>query len=161
MTIRRERIIKPDGTRVVYEVVKRGDVALMIAKKRDRFCMVRMYRHPVKNRTWEFPMGFIDKNESPVDAAIRELKEETGLVAKKMEKIGSFWPSPGMATQKIHVFYADKSVQGQPSFDGTETDIEIEFFTYLDIQKRIKSGVLQNGATLAALALLVNRKLQL
>lgn len=152
--LRKDEIVKPDGTRATHELAERDDSVIIIASQNDKFPMVRMYRYPVDDKSWELPMGFINKNETPEKAAIRELHEETGLIAKNVKLIGFFWGSPGFLTQKTYVFFASSFSIGKTSFDKTEKDIEIKFMTKKQLHTLIRENRIRSGATLAAFSLL-------
>ena len=108
LTLKKDQIIKPDGTHATHEVVERNNTVMVVAFHKKKFCMVRMYRYAVDDSSWEFPMGFINPGEEPKKAAMRELQEETGLIANTVKPFGFFWASSGLTTQKIYVYFADK-----------------------------------------------------
>ena len=154
VTVRTDKIIKPDGTRATHEVVGRGNAVVVVAPKDNKYCMVRMYRYAVNGKSWEFPMGTIDKGELSTIAAKRELKEETGLIAEKLKYIDMFWPFPGMSSQKMLVYLASDLTVGKRNLDETESDMECKYFTKKEILKMVKENKIKNGPTLATLSLL-------
>ena len=152
--LRKDEIIKPDGTRATHEVAERNDCVIIVAFKNNKFALVRMYRYPVNDKSWEFPMGFINKGETVKMAAIRELEEETGLVATNIKSLGSFWISPGLLTQRAYVFYANNFSLSKTKHDKTEADLEMAYFSRKQINALLKDGSMRNGATLATIGLL-------
>ncbi|RLF24139.1 MAG: ADP-ribose pyrophosphatase, partial [Thermoplasmata archaeon] len=74
-------------------------VAIIPVPKRGRVMLIKQYRHPFKKKIWEIPAGKLDLKESPLRGAKRELREETGFVARKWKKLFSFYISPGYSTE--------------------------------------------------------------
>lgn len=154
VTLYKDEIIKPDGNKAIHEVAKRNDSVLVVAKQRKRLCLIKQYRFPANEILWEFPTGFINKNENPRQAAVREFEEEVGLIPSQIKRLGSFWTWPGFSTQKTYVFFADKFKEGKTSPDETEVDIEAVFIQEQKLFEMIKSGIIRSSTTLAALSLL-------
>ena len=72
-----------------------GSAVMMAVDEKKRVLLVRQYRLPAEKYLWELPAGRLDPGEKPLQAAKRELKEETGYTARKWTKLASFWVSPG------------------------------------------------------------------
>ncbi len=79
---------------------------MMAVDEKGRFLLVQQYRLPARTKMWEIPAGRLDKGETPLAAAKRELREETGYSAKKWKKLLAYYPSPGYVAEKMHVFAA-------------------------------------------------------
>lgn len=101
---------------------KQGFVAIC-AFDGAKIQLIRNYRYPIKESLWELPKGYIGEKESPLAAAKRELKEETGLVAAKWKKIGVYQALPGFVDIKAHVFLATELKMTKTAI---EEDEEIE-----------------------------------
>ncbi|WP_027729207.1 NUDIX hydrolase [Treponema sp. C6A8] len=109
------------GVRGDYFVMKAPDWVIVIAKKEDKFIMVKQWRHGEKALSVEFPGGVIDKGEEPEKAAKRELLEETGCIAGKLTKLGSVNPNPALFNNHVHVFLAeDLTATGKQELDADE-----------------------------------------
>ncbi|MEM7039963.1 MAG: NUDIX hydrolase, partial [Bacteroidota bacterium] len=127
-TLRRDTVELPDG-RIVddYFVSMRPEVALIFAVTPDRKAvLVRQYKHGAAEMTLEFPGGVFEAGqEVPAVAAARELAEETGYVAEKMEALGAMWDDPTRQNNRIHYFLAHdaRPLQSQ-NLDPLE-DIEV------------------------------------
>ena len=94
--VTRDRALDPDGFEIQRAVVQHGGSAVVMpVDERKRVLLVRQYRLPAKQSLWELPAGRVDPGETPLQAARRELAEETGYRARKLQKLVAFWPSPG------------------------------------------------------------------
>ena len=94
--------------------------------KEERFIsLVRQYRHGSDTFSLEFPCGNIEAGEEPIAGAIRELREETGLAAKNLIKLGSLSPNPAIMTNRVHFFVAEgvEKVSAQELDEHEEIDV--------------------------------------
>src|SRR5579883_682776 len=106
---------------IARSVVRHAGSAVMLAMDdKKRILLVRQYRLPAGKYMWELPAGKVDPGEKPLQAAKRELAEETGYQAKKWEKLVSFFVSPGYVEERMHLFLA----KGLKSGDAAPTDDE-------------------------------------
>jgi ADP-ribose pyrophosphatase len=115
-----------------------------------RVVVIQQYRHPVKSLQWELPAGAIDAGESPLEAAKRELKEETGYTAKSWIDLGSFYPSPGSTSEEIFLFAATGLEKGSQKLDSTE-QIRLNELSQEELKALIKTGEFKHGGGLAAI----------
>jgi len=124
-----------------FFISKLGDAAMVIPKMRDgRFALVRQYKHGASEITIEFPAGRIDQNETPEDAAKREVKEETGIQCGAVTSLGKLFPLPSKDTAKLFGFLSlNCEVLHEVNFDQSE-DIETLFRTESEINDMIKHG---------------------
>ena len=100
-TLRVERLVLPDGTETVRDTLYHPDsVAILPLEDNGDVVMVRQYRSAAGRELLELPAGVIEGDEPPVDAARRELREETGLDARELVELGSFFASPGSMTER-------------------------------------------------------------
>ena len=97
----------PSGFQIHRFIVRHpGSAVMMPVDEKERILLVKQFRLPAERDLWELPAGRLDPNESPLKAAKRELREETGLTAKKWVKLASFWASPGYVDEKMSLFLA-------------------------------------------------------
>ena len=100
----------PDNNLRTYTVLDTSDWAIVIpiveTERGREFVMVRQWRHGAREMSLEFPGGVFEKGESAEAAAARELREETGCVAGKIEKLGTFSPNPAIMSNRVHFFLA-------------------------------------------------------
>ncbi|MFA6547674.1 MAG: NUDIX hydrolase [Candidatus Magasanikbacteria bacterium] len=114
-----------------------------------RIVLIRQYRYLQDRSGVEFPMGGISAGETPLQAAIRELREETGYESTNFSKVGEFEPIQGLAKDKSSVFLANEiSSQVASSLDDAE-DIELVLRRPDEINEMIKRGEIWSGQTLA------------
>jgi 8-oxo-dGTP pyrophosphatase MutT (NUDIX family) len=116
-----------------------------------RVIMVRQQRHGVLEETLELPGGLIDPEDaSPLEAARRELLEETGYRADRVDPIGVIAPNPAMQTNRCHSFVARGVVRvGEPELDGGE-DIEVVAVPLVEIPVRVARGEICHALVVVA-----------
>ena len=161
MTVREDAIRRDDGSPGIYGVVDKPTAAVVIPCDGDRFHLVEQFRYPVGQRRWEFPMGTApDRAElDPAQLAARELQEETGLVAGRMELLGRLDIAPGMSSQREHVFLATDLTTGEAVREHTEQDMRASWFTTAELETMIREGTIVDAQTLAAYLLLKLRQM--
>ena len=123
MTFVEEDIRDPAGsTYTYYQLESKVDAVLVVPVLPDgRLVLERIYRHPYRRYFLEFPAGGIDPGESPLEAAARELEEETGWRAGALTVLGAYEAIPGMLRARVHVVLADQLVQtGTRSHEAME-----------------------------------------
>lgn len=159
MTVREDAIRRPDGSDGIFGVVDKPTAAVVIPRDGDRLHLVEQFRYPVGQRRWEFPMGTApDRAElDPAVLAARELEEETGLVAGRMELLGHLDIAPGMSSQREHVFLASELTAGPPDREHQEQDMRTAWFTVTEFEEMVRDGRIVDAQTLAAYLLLVLR----
>ena len=124
----------------------------------DDVLLVRQYRLSLRRETLEIPAGKLEKGEDPLSCAKRELSEEAGLEAVRIEKILSVNPSPGYTDETIHIYYCGEYVKSASHLD------EGEFLNLVRINKQrcfemVESGEIADAKTVAALLWLKSRLL--
>jgi 8-oxo-dGTP pyrophosphatase MutT (NUDIX family) len=106
-----ERVCRsPENNLKTFTVLDTLDWAIVVpvleTERGREFVMVRQWRHGARELSLEFPGGVFEKGESPEAAAARELREETGYTADKLEKLGEFNPNPALMSNRVHFFLA-------------------------------------------------------
>jgi 8-oxo-dGTP pyrophosphatase MutT (NUDIX family) len=157
MSVREDTVRRPDGSSGIYAVVDTPDIALVVPSDGDRLHLVEQYRYPVSGRRWEFPSGTADAElDSDAEAlAHRELREETGLVARTLTRLGTLEVAPSTINHRCRVFLATDLVQGQPQRDLEEQDMRSAWFGRSEVQRMIADGRITDAKSVAAFALLL------
>jgi len=125
----------------------RGSAVMMPVDEDNRVLLVRQYRLPANQFLWELPAGKIDEGENALQAAKRELVEETGLRARKWKKLVSFYPSPGYVEEKMTIYLATELTQGE-SHPMEDERIEARWFAKKELRAAIASNKILDGKTM-------------
>jgi ADP-ribose pyrophosphatase len=146
-----DEVEEPGGVRGTREVVRhRGSVAMLPVDADGRVLLVRQYRYAVSAYVWELPAGRLDAGETPEEGARRELVEEAGLEAGRVEPVLSFFTTPGFCDEVLHVFRASE-LRVVPARPEADERIETVWFPLADALAMIDRGEIKEGKTLIAL----------
>jgi ADP-ribose pyrophosphatase len=124
-----------------------GSAVMMAVDDRKRVLLVRQYRLPAEKYLWELPAGRLDPGEKPLQAAKRELKEETGYAARKWSKLASFWVSPGFVQERMTIFLAEDLTAGEATPMEDER-IEARWFKRKELAAMIDEGKIEDAKTI-------------
>ena len=121
ITVREDQVIRPDGGPGIYGVVHYKNVAVgVVPIDDDHTYLVGQYRYPLGTYSWEIPEGGCAEGEEPLRAAQRELREETGLQARRWQMLGEAYLSNSVADEYAVWFLATGLVPGERRPEGTE-----------------------------------------
>jgi 8-oxo-dGTP pyrophosphatase MutT (NUDIX family) len=156
--VRRDQVRMPAGNIAAREVVETTDaVAIVAIDERDQVCLIRSYRHPQGGFVWELPAGRLDVDGEPaLETAKRELREEVRLQSDAWTLLSTSISSPGFATERIHLFLAERAVPIiDPDFETTDEElgIVVEMRPLQQAIADVVSRSLQDGKTIAGLLL--------
>jgi ADP-ribose pyrophosphatase len=152
ISLRVDEVMLSDGTMTVREVVDHPGAVVIVALDDDRnVYLVRQYRYAIAKSLLELPAGTLEPGEAPLAAAKRELREEVGLVAAEWRSLGSFFSSPGILNEELHVFLARGLTQEEAAPDFDE-ELTVERMSLAELERR--PAETQDAKTLAALRLL-------
>ena len=124
----------------------------------EALVMVRQWRHGTRSIELEIPAGLIDPGEGALEAAARELREETGYVAKRLEIIGDMQPNPAFQSNSCHVVLATGCRRvGEQALDHDE-QIEVVSVPASELEEYVRSGEIRHGIVLFALYTWLNHQ---
>jgi ADP-ribose pyrophosphatase len=140
----------PNGNTATREIVKHPGAVAVLALVDDRMLVVEQYRKPLERNQIEIPAGKLDAGEDPLDAAKRELEEETGYSCDTMKLVCSFYTSPGFADEIIHLYVADQLTKGEAHLDEDEF-LDVESITLEQAQQYIREQRISDAKTITAI----------
>ncbi len=158
-TVQVETIDLPRGGEVRMDIVRHpGSVVIIPVTKDDDIILVRQYRHAIGQWVWELPAGTLKPGEELEKAAVRECHEEIQLIPERVERLGSFFPTPGYCDEEMTFFRAtglrppgEHDAAAQPDEDE---DIETRAFPRETLRSMIASGEIVDMKTVVGLTLL-------
>ncbi len=156
--VRRDHLRAPDGREVKYEIVDHiGSVTIVPVDNQGNLLFVRQYRRAADMDLLELPAGTLDSEDEPYEAcAAREIREETGMAAGKLERVGDFYLAPGYSTEFMAVFLATELTHNPLEADADEF-LQLEKIPVNKAIKMAEQGELPDAKTLAALFLARSR----
>lgn len=141
----------PNGHATTREVVRHiGAVCVIPVLDDGRVVMERQFRYPIDQVIWEIPAGKLDsREEDPLEAAKRELREETGYFAENWQHIGVFYPAAAYSDEKIHMYLATGLHTGQRELDEDEF-LDVELVPLTELADMVMSGQITDAKTQVA-----------
>lgn len=115
-----------------------------------RVVLIRQFRHAADGFIWEVPAGRLDPGESPEACAERELEEETGMRARRIERLTTICTTPGFTDERIHLFLADGLEPGSERREADEF-MELHTLRWSEVLRLAESGEIVDGKTLVTL----------
>lgn len=151
VSLKLDRVVEPGRVETRREVVVHpGAVVLLPCFPDGRVLLVRQYRHPARQSLWELVAGTLEPGEDPRHAAHRELLEETGYRARHMKPVFDFYPSPGILSERMHLFEARGLTRSRANPDADER-IRVRRFKRAELRKMLAAGKIRDGKTLVGL----------
>ncbi|MEE1154034.1 MAG: NUDIX hydrolase [Acutalibacteraceae bacterium] len=116
-----DKIELPDGSKSTREIVKHpGAVCVACINDKNEIYFVRQYRYPYHKVVLELPAGKLEKDSTPLENGIRELKEEVGVTGKDYKFLGELYPSPGYTSEIIYMYFCRVDTVGEACLDEGE-----------------------------------------
>ena len=146
-------VINPGGGEGIYGKVSFKNLAIgIIPIDEDGFTwLVGQYRFTLDEYSWEIPMGGGSIELDPLESAKRELKEETGITARKWKTLLKIHTSNSVTDEVGHVFLAEDLELGEPELDETETDLQLKHLPLSEAVKMALEGDITDSLSLAGL----------
>jgi ADP-ribose pyrophosphatase len=146
----------PDGSESEFDIVRHPGAAAVVPFLSDpegeepQILLLRQFRYAADGYIYEIPAGRLDAGEEPIDCAVRELKEETGCSADRMEPLFSMFTTPGFTDEAIHVFMATGLTHGQSAREPDEF-ADVVIMRLAEALELIQQGSIPDGKTALAL----------
>jgi ADP-ribose pyrophosphatase len=156
-----DRVRLANGVEVDLEIIRHPGAAAVVPVFRNQdgeiqVLLIRQFRHAAGGTIWEIPAGVLEKDEKPEDCAIRELKEETGAVAGKIEHLATILTTPGFTDERIHLFLATDVELGSANPEDDE-EIETVITPMAEVLEMIKTGTINDSKTISGILLAKDR----
>jgi ADP-ribose diphosphatase len=146
----------PDGSVGQLEILRHPGASAVVPfldSPRDadpRVVLIRQFRHAADGFIWEVPAGRLDAGESPEACAGRELEEETGMRARRLERLTTILTTPGFTDERIHLFLAEGLESGAHHREADEF-MELHTIRWSEVLRLVESGEIVDGKTLVSL----------
>jgi len=158
ISVREDLVALPDGRTTVYGVVSCGHcVGLLPFVDPDTILLVRQYRYVAGRPTWEMPTGGVHAGETLEQAAQRELAEETGYQAQRLEQVSTYHTSKSVVDETAHLFLADGLQRRNRAPDETEF-IDVGAFPFDTVLQMVLEGEIVDSMTIIAVLLAARRR---
>ncbi len=146
-----DQVTKPDGSKGIYGFVKvPGTVGVVAIDDKSNILLCKQYRYIFREDSWEIPRGFVERNESSLEAARRELAEEAGVKCKTIRLLGSLRLSIGLIDEEAKIYIA----RGLTSVLSKDEEIsDVKSVSLENVLKMIKSQEITDGLTVSAILL--------
>lgn len=152
IAVREDRVIRPDGTPGIYGVVhfKNRAVGVLPVDEHGRIWLVGQYRYPLDLYSWEIPEGGCPEGEDPEATARRELREETGLVARRLEFLGTAHLSNSVSDEIAYLYRATELAQGASEPEASER-LQVRRVTWDEAWAMLQAGQITDSMSVIAL----------
>ena len=151
MRVREDEILRSNGEKGIYGVVDKDDGAIILPIDQGRVWLVEQFRYTIQERALELPQGGWEMEvENPEDLARGELKEELGLDAAEMTKLGTLWIAYGFLRQRQHIYLASGLTEAGKEPDPEEHDLVVRSVPVEEFEQMMLDGIIRDNCTLAA-----------
>ena len=151
MRVHEDEILRSNGQKGIYGVVEKDDCAIILPIDQGRVWLVEQFRYTIQERALELPQGGWEMAvENPEELARGELKEETGLHAAHMTKLGALWIAYGAMRQREHVFLATGLTETGKDPDVEEHDLVVHSVAVEEFERMMLDGTIRDDCTIAA-----------
>ena len=151
MRVREDEILRANGEKGIFGVVEKHDGAIILPIVDDHIWLVEQYRYTIEERAIELPQGGWEMEiENPEDLARGELREEIGMDAAHMKRLGTLWIAYGFLRQRQHVYLATGLTPAEADRDAEEHDLTSRSVPIAEFERMMLDGTIRDNCTLAA-----------
>ncbi len=150
ITVIRDKVLCPNGSESYREVVQNTGGAAILVVRDNKVLLERQFRYPFDTVLYEIPAGKLEENEDALEAAKRELEEETGLIANTMVSLGEMYPTVGFCNEVIKLYLTTDVKDGNLNLDPDEV-IDVEFVELDKVNEMIMNNEIVDAKTICAL----------
>jgi len=151
MRLREDEILRGNGEKGIYGVVEKHDAAIILPIDGDRIWLVDQFRYTIGERALELPQGGWEMEiENPEELARGELREEIGMDAAELTRLGMLWIAYGFVRQRQHVYLATGLTPAHADPDAEEHDLTARAVPIAEFERMMLDGAIRDGSTLAA-----------
>mgnify|MGYP000281786729 CR=1 FL=1 len=155
--IERDRLKEENGFEIVREIVRHpGGAGCLPLFDDGRVALVKQYRHPARCELLEIPAGKIEAGEMPMESAARELEQEIGFRAGRIEHLADFYSTPGFCEERLYVYLATELTPVEQNLDHDEF-VEIVYLPLAEAVAMAARNELEDSKTIIALLLAAQR----
>jgi ADP-ribose pyrophosphatase len=155
-TVRRDHIIEPSGLEATRDIVVHpGSVVVIPVLEDGRIVLIRQFRYAAGQYLWELVAGHKEPGEEPAEGARRELLEETGYTAGRIRKLLEIFPSPGLLSERMDIFWAEGLTKGKARPEEDEK-ISLKIVSLAEAERWIREAKICDSKTIAGLLFYAN-----
>lgn len=150
-----DRVYFPNGTVGELEIIRHSGASAVVPFLGDpegpdpEILLIRQYRYAADGFIYEIPAGRLEPGEPPAECARRELREETGCAATRLDHLFTMYTTPGFTDEKIHLFIATGLTRGETALESDEF-VEVTPFPISKVLEMIRDGVISDSKTALA-----------
>lgn len=153
VTLNIDTVTLPNGVTIDLEIVRHpGAAAVVPLRENGTVMLIKQFRHAAGGFIYEIPAGKLHPGEDPVHCAARELEEEIGYVAGRLERLTSIFTAPGFTDEVIHIYKATNLTPGRQQLDRDEV-LEVLELSLEEAVKMVKAGTIRDAKTIVGLQL--------
>ena len=156
--LRKDKVKLPNQRISIREIIEHpGAVVILAVNEENEIVLIKQYRKATEEVLWELPAGTLEKNETPFECAKRELQEETGYFAHKIENILNYFSTPGFCDEKLFLFHAQE-LEMRGKHEEEDEFIQVEFIKLEEALKMVSDNIIKDAKTIIGILYLALKK---
>ena len=149
LSLRKDEVVLPNNQQAIREVVEHSGGSAIYCENDGKILLVKQYRYPYEKEIWEIPAGKVNSGENPEQTAIRELEEEGGVIAERVEKMFDIYPTPAYTNEIIRIYRAIDLKKSKQNLDDDEF-LQSKWIEKEQVVKMIYDGEINDSKTIIA-----------